>query len=109
MEKYISKWHKSAWGELKSIYEHYKEKSVQGAENVRDDILAGVDKLVDHPEVNRPFDQSLGKPYRYINVRRYKVIHIKENDKKEIRVLGIFDTKQSPQKIQKIRRRKIKE
>ncbi len=79
VNNYASKWHPSAWKELKTIYDYYKQKSLQGADNVRDDILDAVDKLIEHPQINHLIEPSLGKPYRYINIRRYKLIYTKDN------------------------------
>ena len=102
MADYKIKWHKSAIAELESIYKYYLKKTVQGAESVRDGILSAVDRLGKEPEVNYPYEPYLGKPFRYIKSRRYKIVHKKDNEKKEIRVLGIFDTKQEPKKIRKL-------
>ncbi|MBN2611215.1 MAG: type II toxin-antitoxin system RelE/ParE family toxin [Bacteroidales bacterium] len=59
MANYTIKWNRSAKSELKSIYKHYLKKTVQGAEGVRDGILAAVDKLVEEPEVNYPYEPYL--------------------------------------------------
>ncbi|RUT71402.1 type II toxin-antitoxin system RelE/ParE family toxin [Flavobacterium cupreum] len=38
-------WTNTARNQLKSIYNYYKEKSIQGANNVKNDILAKEDSL----------------------------------------------------------------
>ena len=103
MGAYKIKWHQSARSELKAIYEYYLPETVQGAENIVEDILKAVDKLAEEPEVNYATEPHLGHPYQYIKTRRYKIIHKKQNN--EIRILGIFDTKQDPQKLKKIKKR----
>jgi plasmid stabilization system protein ParE len=106
MAGYTIKWNRSAKSELKSIYRHYLKETVQGAESVRDGILEAVDKLGVEPEVNYPYEPYLGKPFRYIKYARYKIVHKKDTENEEIHVLGIFDTKQEPKKIQKIGNRR---
>jgi len=69
--------------------------------------LAAVDKLEGKPEVNYPYEPFLGPPFRYINTRRYKIIHKKDKLKKEIRILGVIDTKQDSKRMLKVKRRRM--
>ncbi len=101
MKELTIKWDKLAKAELKKIYSYFKKKSVQGAENVRDNILSETSKLK-NPQVNYVIDPDLGKPYRFIMVRnRYRVIY-RRNDT-EVRVVFVFDTKQSRSKLEKVK------
>ena len=103
--KFIIKWHEEAINELKEIYEYYLDKSEAGAQNIRNEILSKVDRLVKLPEVNYPFERTLGPPFRYIQAKRYNIIHKKNEVQKEIKVLSIFDTKQNPLKLKRIKNR----
>ena len=83
MTNYIIKWNRSAKSELKAIYMYYLKDTVQGAQLVRHGILEVVEKLAKELEVHYPFDPYLGKPFRYIKFRRYKIIHLKDPEKKD--------------------------
>lgn len=99
-------WHPEAFSELKAIYSYYAKRSVQGAGNLRDDILKTIDKLAHTSSlVNYPYDRILKAPFRSVQIRRFKIVHTKESDKYEIKILGIFDTKQFPDKISEIKKR----
>lgn len=78
------------------IFEFIKIKSLQGAKNVINDIVAQT-KSIRFTEQYQ-IDEYLGKPFRRMIVRNYKIIY-KIQSEKEIRILQIFDTRQNPIKI----------
>jgi plasmid stabilization system protein ParE len=93
-------WDNLAKTELQNIYSYLKNKSVQGAENVRDEILTEADKLA-NPFVNYAHDPDLGEPYRFKIIRkRYRLIYRKTET--EVRIVYIFDTKQERDKLTKL-------
>jgi len=99
MEELTIKWDTLAKVEIRKIYSYYKKESVQGAENVRDEIFAETDKLK-NPKVNYATDPDLGKPYRFIIARkRYRIIY--RRNELEIRIVFVFDTKQDRKKLHK--------
>ena len=86
-------WTAKAKKQLKEIYNYYKEKSPQGAKNVKNDILKAAKELV----FTRQYQQDDIEPeFRRIIVRHYKLIYAIENT--TIAILRIFDTRQNPEK-----------
>ncbi|MBL4586294.1 MAG: type II toxin-antitoxin system RelE/ParE family toxin [Flavobacteriales bacterium] len=77
---------------LKDIYDYYEERSVQGARNVRLDLLSA-------PKTIRFSKQyqldEITPAYRRIVVRDFKILY-KETDS-EIQILDIVSTRQSPE------------
>jgi addiction module RelE/StbE family toxin len=91
-------WDNQAKADLKLIFEFIKLKSLQGAKNVIRDIVAQSKDI--HFVKQYQVDEFLGEPYRRMIVRDYKIIY-KIHSETEIRILQIFDTRQSPIKIKK--------
>ena len=87
-----------AKADLKNIYYRIieKTKSVQNAKNVRADIIR-VSKNIHFVEQYQ-VDEFLGEPFRRMVVRHFKIIYKPKNES-EIRILQIFDTYQSPDKM----------
>ena len=89
-------WADEAKKALKFIHAYYKKKSVQGANNVIRDLLEA-------PKTIRFSKQyqldDINPEYRRIIVRDYKVLYIEK--KKEIQVMAIISTKQSPEILRK--------
>jgi plasmid stabilization system protein ParE len=85
-------WTNQAKSALKSIYDYYKEKSLQGANNVKSDLLQSLRTI--HFAKQYQIDE-INPKYRRIVVRDYKVLY-KEN-KGFIHVMDIVCTLQSPE------------
>jgi addiction module RelE/StbE family toxin len=99
MEKPIKiLWDIQAKADLKLIFEFIKLKSLQGAKNVIRDIVAQSKNI--HFVEQYQVDEFLGEPYRRMIVRDYKIIY-KIHSTTEIRILQIFDTRQSSIKLKK--------
>jgi plasmid stabilization system protein ParE len=88
-------WSLKAEKDLETIFEYVKEKtsSENIALNVVNDIFeTAIDiHFIDQFQV----DEFLGKPFRRIIVRNYKVIYRSKNEN-EIRILRVFSTYQNP-------------
>ena len=85
-------WTSQAKQDLQNIYEHWKKKSVQGAKNVRSDILQSP-KSIYYAKQYQVDD--INPRYRRIVVRTYyKVLYKKIRD--TIYVMGVISTRQSP-------------
>jgi len=87
-------WSKQARAAVKSIYNYYKEKSLQGAKNVKSDLLQS-------PKAIRFSKQyqldDINPNYRRIVVRDYKILYKeKENT---IQIMDVISTRQSPEKL----------
>ena len=89
-------WDIQAKADLKLIFEFIKLKSLQGAKKVIRDIVAQSKNI--HFVEQYQLDEFLGEPYRRMVIRDYKIIY-KIHSQTEIRILQIFDTRQSPIKL----------
>lgn len=89
-------WADDAKKALKTIHAYYKKKSVQGANNVKRDLLEAPKTI--HFSKQYQIDE-VNPEYRRIIVRDYKILYIEKN--KEIRVMDIISTKQSPEVLSK--------
>jgi len=85
-------WAKQASNEVKKIYDYYRKKSMQGAINVKSDLLQS-------PKTIRFAKQyqidEINPNYRRIIVRDFKILY-KEVDG-VIWVLDVVNTRQSPE------------
>ena len=91
-------WDNEAKADLKLIFEYIKIKSLQGANNVVQDIINQTKSI--HFAEQYQVDEFLGEPYRRIIIRDFKIIY-KVHSETEIRILQIFDTRQNPNKLNK--------
>jgi len=93
MGKYKIIWTNQAKASLKMIYEFYKEKSPQGAKNVRADILQSPKTVYFSKQYQL---DEINPKYRRIIVRGdYKVLYKEESG--IIKVMDIVSVKQSPE------------
>ena len=84
-------WSKQAKESLKKIHDFYKEKSIQGAKNVKNDLL----KAPKTTNFSKQYQiDDINPKYRRIVVRDYKVLYLEVQG--EIQVIDIIATKQSP-------------
>lgn len=86
-------WTKQARAALMSIYDYYKEKSLQGANNVKSDLLQSPKTI--HFAKQFQVD-DINPKYRRIVVRDYKVLY-----NGVIQVMDIVSTRQSPEILKK--------
>ena len=85
-------WTDQAKKELKKIYDYYKEKSLQGAKNVRSDLLLSPKTIAFSKQYQI---DDINPNYRRIVVRgNYKVLYREEAG--TIKVMDIVSTQQSP-------------
>ena len=94
------RWSNEAKADLKRIFEIILDhtSSELSARNVIKDILQKTKNLAFTEQYQ--IDEYLGMPYRRMIVRHYKIIY-KVQSKSEIRILQIFDSRQSPNKHRK--------
>lgn len=92
MSNYKIIWTDQAKEDLKSIYEYWKKKTLQGAKNVRADILKSP-KTIHYAKQYQVDD--INPKYRRIVVRSYYKVIYREN-KNVIHIMGVFSTHQSP-------------
>jgi plasmid stabilization system protein ParE len=84
-------WTKQAKEALKSIYDYYKSKSLQGARNVKSDLLKSPKTIMFSKQYQV---DDINPKYRRIVVRHYKVLYKEENG--VIQIVDIVSTRQSP-------------
>ena len=85
-------WTTQAKESLKSIFNYYKNKSLQGANNVKIDLLQSPKTIYFSKQYQV---DNINSKYRRIIVRDYKVLY--KEDEGTIQVMDIISTKQSPQ------------
>lgn len=96
MTKFKIVWTKQARESLKKIHDYYKEKSIQGARNVRSDLLQSPKTILYAKQYQT---DEINPKYRRIVVRDYKVLYKVNNE--VIQVVDIISTRQSPQVLKK--------
>jgi plasmid stabilization system protein ParE len=87
-------WTNTAKDQLKAIFEYYKVKSLQGAQNVKNDILKASREL---HFVEQYQQDEIEPEYRKIIVRDYKLFY-KEEKAGTVFIARIFSTKQNTDK-----------
>lgn len=92
MDKLKVVWTDQAKAALKSIYDYYKGKSLQGAKNVKADILQSPKTIYFSKQYQV---DEINPNYRRIVVRDYKVLYRESNG--VIQVVDIVSTRQSPE------------
>ncbi len=87
-------WSKQAKAAVKDIYNFYKEKSLQGAKNVKSDILQSPKAI--HFSKQYQID-DINPNYRRMVIRDYKLLYKEKGN--TIQILDVVSTKQSPEKL----------
>lgn len=85
-------WTSQAKSALKSVFDYYKDKSLQGAENVKQELLKSP-KTIQFAKQYQV--DTINPKYRRIVVRDYKVLY--KEVKGTIMVMDIVSTLQSPE------------
>ncbi len=85
-------WTSQAKSALKSIFDYYKDKSLQGAENVKQELLNSPKTILFTKQYQV---DNINPKYRRIVVRDYKVLY--KEVKGTIMVMDIVSTLQSPE------------
>lgn len=84
-------WTDQAKNALRDIYDYYKDKSPQGAKNVKSDLLKSPKTILFAKQYQV---DEINPKYRRIVVRHYKVLYKEENG--VIQVVDIISSRQSP-------------
>ncbi|MEQ8909234.1 MAG: type II toxin-antitoxin system RelE/ParE family toxin [Vicingaceae bacterium] len=90
-------WTKQAKESLKSIYDYYKERSLQGAKNVKNDILQSPKTIYYSKQYQV---DEINPKYRRIIVRDFKVLYKESQDK--IEIVDIISSRRSPSSLKKL-------
>ena len=94
MEKFLKVvWTHTAEDQLRTIFNYYKEKSVQGANNIKSEILNTTKAI----RFSEQFQKDEIEPeYRRIIVKDYKILYLVESE--VIYISKIFSTKRNSSK-----------
>ena len=84
-------WTNQAKKAVKGIYDYYKEDSLQGAKNVKSDLLRSPKTILFSKQYQV---DEINPNYRRIVVRDYKVLY--KEKKGAIQIMDVVSTKQSP-------------
>jgi len=100
-------WSDFAVSELKDIFQHYK--TVAGkkiAQNLIDSIFKSTRQLIKYPNSGQIEEslKELNQGHRYLVISNYKIIYKKV--KEGLLITDVFDTRQSPVKINNPKRKK---
>jgi len=91
MKKLQIIWSEQAIESLKEIYLYYKPKSLQGAKNVRKDILQKVREIIFEKQYQV---DEINPKYRRMIVRDYKILYISKDNR--IEIIDIVNARRSP-------------
>lgn len=83
-------WTHTAKDQLKTIFNYYKEKSVQGANNIKNEILNAAKNIRFSEQYQK---DEIEPEYRRIIVRDYKILYLIEGE--VIYISKIFSTKRN--------------
>lgn len=86
-------WTNTAKEQLRAIYDNYKVKSLQGARNIKDEIILAAKELHFADQYQK---DNIEPEFRRIIVRHYKLLYIEKNG--IVFIARIYDTRQNPNK-----------
>jgi plasmid stabilization system protein ParE len=92
--------------ELKNIFEYYKEKAgVDIAKKLVSRIAKETLKLKKHPEIGQEEDllKNDSREFGYLVYKNYKIIYLVILEKNTIEIFDVFDTKQNPVKMSRVK------
>lgn len=90
-------WTEKAIKSLKDIYLYYKPKSLQGAKNVRNDIVNTAKNILFATQYQV---DEINPKYRRMIVRDYKILYLVKHNR--IEIMDIVSAKRSPIHIKKL-------
>jgi len=98
-------WTQFAQEKLDEIFNYYVKTA---SENVARDLITGIiDKTINlgkNPKIGQKEELLLHRPeeFRYLVYKNYKIIYWINTIKNRIDVVNVFDTRQNPEKIEKL-------
>jgi plasmid stabilization system protein ParE len=100
------KWTDFSKKQLKNIFEYHKEKAgVFVARKLVTGIAKETLKLKTHPSIGQ--EEALlkndSREFRYLVFKSYKIIYLKITEKNIIEIFDVFDTRQNPVKMKRIK------
>jgi plasmid stabilization system protein ParE len=99
-------WTAFSKNELKNIFNYYKEEAgLKVAKNLVSGIAKETLKLKKHPTIGQKEELLKNRPeeFRYLVYKNYKIIYLIHSDKNTIEIFDVFDTRQNPTKMGRIK------
>ncbi len=98
-------WTQFSQDKLDDIFNYYKIKeSGRVARNLVTGIIDQTIKLGKNPNIGQKEELLLNRPeeFRYLVYKNYKIIYWVNTVKNRIEIVNVFDTRQNPEKIEKL-------
>jgi plasmid stabilization system protein ParE len=92
--------------ELKNIFDYYKEKaSLNVAKTIVIGITTEAKQLIKQPTIGQEEEllENDSRKFRYLVSTNYKIIYWINLEKNRIEIFDVFDTRQSPIKMKRIK------
>lgn len=102
----VIKWTKEAESRVDDICRFYEEKSLKVAREIFADIRLAVEQLSEHPKMAaiEPILEYRPEGFRSLLVRDiFKVVYFINEAKQEIVIATVFDCRQNPAKLKKVK------
>ena len=99
-------WTQFAQDKLDEIFDYYEIKaSNKVARNLITGIIDQTINLGKNPNIGQKEELLLNRPeeFRYLVYKNYKIIYWVNAIKNRIDIVNVFDTRQNPEKIEKLR------
>ncbi len=99
-------WTQFAQDKLSEIFDYYEiTASSRIARNLVTGIIDQTIKLGKNPNIGQKEELLKNRPeeFRYLVYKNYKIIYWINTIKNRIDIINVFDTRQNPEKIEKIR------
>ncbi len=99
-------WTQFAQDKLDGIYEHYK---IKASSSIAKKLVIGIiDQTIDlgkNPNIGQKEELLLARVegFRYLVFKNYKIIYWVNKPKIRIDIVNVFDTRQNPVKIERLR------
>jgi plasmid stabilization system protein ParE len=100
------KWTDFSKKELRNIFEYHKDKaSIKVAKKLVSGIAKETLKLKKHPTIGQEEELLKNDPreFRYLVYKNYKIVYLVVLEKNIIEIFDVFDTRQNPIKMNRVK------
>ncbi len=104
--KYHIIWSDFAEKQIENIFNYYENRvNVQLARKIINEIISAPNKLIENPEigVKEPLLAAKKLEFKYIIYSNYKIIYTIDKLAFKIKIYDVFDTRQNPVKIKRVK------
>lgn len=99
-------WTEFSKNELEKIFEYYKNKvGITQAKKLINEIYIETLELKKQPKIGQVEEQlkDRNQEFRYLVIKNYKIIYWINEEKMQIEIFDVFDTRQNPIKIKRLK------